>query len=70
MSFENPAQEPTMNDVMIQLHQLEAQFTAEGNKDAEPNILANIRQRLLTGQMTPKEARAEALALAAGRIER
>lgn len=70
MNFENPAQEPTMNEVMILPHQLEAQFTAEGNKDVEPDVLRNIRQRLASGQITPLEARAEAIALEEGRINR
>jgi len=68
--MENPTPEPTMNEVMVQLHQLEARFTSEGNKDIEPDMLHNIQLRLKSGDITPKQALAEATALQEGRIER
>ena len=69
MSFETPS-EPTMQEVMVQLHQLEAQFTIEGNKDSEPDQLRSIRERLMGGSITPAQARTEAQAIVDGRIER
>lgn len=69
MNFEKPAG-PSINEAMVRLHQLEAQFTAEGNKDMEPDALNNIRQRLVSGEISPETALAEATALAEGRIER
>lgn len=68
MSFEKV--EPSINQVLAVLSQLEAKFSAEGNVDSERDVLNNIRQRLIANKITPAEAITEGQALDAGRIER
>jgi len=68
MSFEKV--EPSINQALAVLSQLEAKFSAEGNVDSERDVLNNIRQRLIANKITPAEAITEGQALDAGRIER
>ncbi len=71
MEFENSeVPEPNFNDFMRERNIFLAKWTAEGNKDAEPGIVAGITKEVEDRIITPKEGIARLRGIDESRIER
>jgi hypothetical protein len=71
MKFENtPESQPNMNDFYREKNFLMAKWTSEGNKDAEPSIVAGITKEVEDQKISPAEGISRIRAIDDGRIER
>ncbi len=46
----------TINDALAQIHILEQQAAVMGAQDREPSAFADIKKRLLSGEISPMQA--------------
>jgi hypothetical protein len=71
MKFENTSESQTnMNDFYREKNFLMAKWTSEGNKDAEPSIVAGITKEVEDQTITPAEGIARLRGIDESRIER
>lgn len=70
MHESNNAVEYNASEVMQYIESLRHVMAAQGNIDHEMDTLSRIQRQLEKGEITAREARAQASAVEAGRIER
>ena len=61
---------PTVNQALQELHAVRGMLQAEGNVDAEPDMLNTIQRELENGDITPAEAIYRVRHIQAERIQR
>ena len=61
---------PTVNQALQELHAVRGMLQAEGNVDAEPDMLNTIQRELENGDITPAEAMHRVRDIQAERIQR
>ena len=70
MNFETASYEPNLHDFLRELNVMMQKWTAEGNKDVEPSLVASLKQQVEAGELTPQTGIERLHAIDNGRIER